>query len=484
VALQLAAGAIGAVSAACGGIEPTGDTADAAPPPPVPRLTVTRAGAGTGTVVSSPAGIDCGDDCSEELPRGTQVSLLATAAPDSRFTGWLGACSGASTTCTLTIDAATDVTATFERPPVALVVSTSGGGTGTIISSPPGIQCGVNCTAMFEHGTSVTLTATPDSQVEFRGWPGACPGTGPCTFTMDGPTSIVADFRRLCLAPPTLVTTAGAASSITVPPDCAGAVVKAWGAGGGGTANNLNQGGGGGFATATIATTPGESLTVWVGGGGQSSAITWGGGGGGGASAVLRGTAPILVAAGGGGSHSAHCGGAGGGLTGIDGGIQCGTPPPERGRGGAQSSPGIGGGGTSGGADGAPGSGPHGGDGGTSVAPQRGGAGAGGVGYGDGGDGGALLPSAPSGGGGGGGGGGFHGGGGGGGRGTMFGAGSGGGGASYVAFPTNTAGSTMSGTTPVPANATDADYAPGVGVGGASGAPGGPGRVVIVWITG
>lgn len=79
-------------------------------------LTVTRAGAGTGTVTSSPAGIDCGADCSEAFRLGTQVTLAATPAPGSTFDGFSGAgCSGA--TCTVTMSAARSVTASFGVPP-------------------------------------------------------------------------------------------------------------------------------------------------------------------------------------------------------------------------------------------------------------------------------------------------------------------------------------------------------------------------------
>ncbi len=42
-----------------------------APGPTNPTLTVTRSGAGSGTVTSSPAGIDCGGDCSESYASGT-----------------------------------------------------------------------------------------------------------------------------------------------------------------------------------------------------------------------------------------------------------------------------------------------------------------------------------------------------------------------------------------------------------------------------
>nr|MDP9490707.1 hypothetical protein [Actinomycetota bacterium] len=63
-------------------------------------------------------GIDCGADCTEEYEAGTSVTLTATAAAGSRFTAWAGSCSGNALTCTVAMDAAKAVTATFTRNPV------------------------------------------------------------------------------------------------------------------------------------------------------------------------------------------------------------------------------------------------------------------------------------------------------------------------------------------------------------------------------
>jgi hypothetical protein len=68
---------------------------------------------GNGSVTSNPAGIDCGSDCMEIYNYGTIVTLTATPDGTSQFVGWSGDCSGTSLTCTLTIDAAKNVTATF-----------------------------------------------------------------------------------------------------------------------------------------------------------------------------------------------------------------------------------------------------------------------------------------------------------------------------------------------------------------------------------
>jgi len=56
------------------------------------RLTVTKSG--DGAVTSSPAGIGCGTDCSEDFTDGTQVTLIANPAAGQRFDAWGGACLG------------------------------------------------------------------------------------------------------------------------------------------------------------------------------------------------------------------------------------------------------------------------------------------------------------------------------------------------------------------------------------------------------
>ncbi len=76
-------------------------------------LTVAKAGAGSGIITSSPSGINCGSDCAESYASGTNVILTAAASSGSSFSGWSGACSGTSSTCTVTMNAAKSVTATF-----------------------------------------------------------------------------------------------------------------------------------------------------------------------------------------------------------------------------------------------------------------------------------------------------------------------------------------------------------------------------------
>ncbi len=76
-------------------------------------LTVSKTGSGSGTVTSAPAGIDCGTTCSYAFVKNAVVTLTATPTEGSAFTGWSGAgCSGIGT-CSVTMDTAKAVTATF-----------------------------------------------------------------------------------------------------------------------------------------------------------------------------------------------------------------------------------------------------------------------------------------------------------------------------------------------------------------------------------
>ncbi|MFA4927619.1 MAG: choice-of-anchor D domain-containing protein, partial [Patulibacter sp.] len=182
-------------------------------------LNVATDGNGTGFVdapgvaSSSPTALDCGrntpsthTDCAKEYRPGASVTL--TAHPDtatSTFTGFSGGgCSGTEP-CVVTMDEARDVTATFTLAPRALDVTAAGTGAGYVDSSPTGLDCGRNltghdeCGTSFDHGTSVTLTAHPDTTTStFEGFSGGgCSGTDPCVVTMDQARSVTATFAAV-----------------------------------------------------------------------------------------------------------------------------------------------------------------------------------------------------------------------------------------------------------------------------------------------
>lgn len=134
-------------------------------------LAVTRDGNGTGTVTSDPVGIDCGVDCDEMFDDGTVVTLTATPEVGSIFVGWSGDADCSDGSVTLTTDLSCNATFDLERHSVG--ISKEGTGSGTVTSSPAGIDCGADCEADYDHGTVVTLSATPDAGSVFVGWGGA-----------------------------------------------------------------------------------------------------------------------------------------------------------------------------------------------------------------------------------------------------------------------------------------------------------------------
>ena len=97
--------------------EPTYVTAtfvstDSGPGESTGNLLVSRLGDGAGYVTGTPAGIDCGTECSAQISLGIIYSLIATPDPGSTFSGWSGDCSGTAT-CVIEISELNTVIATF-----------------------------------------------------------------------------------------------------------------------------------------------------------------------------------------------------------------------------------------------------------------------------------------------------------------------------------------------------------------------------------
>ena len=99
--------------------------------------------------------------------------------------------SGVYTTGPITADCS--VAASFELNVYTLMVTKEGTGNGTVTSSPANINCGASCSAAYNYGTLVTLTAFPNADSFFAGWNGeGCSGTGACVIAMDGDRSVTA----------------------------------------------------------------------------------------------------------------------------------------------------------------------------------------------------------------------------------------------------------------------------------------------------
>jgi hypothetical protein len=154
--------------------------------PSGPELTVTKEGTGSGTVVSSPAGIECGATCTAAFTEGSKVTLTASPSAGSLFVSWKGCEKGGvlGRQCTVTMDKAKTVNAKFLTA-YDVTVNRVGSGLGKVSSSPGGVLCLSNCsstTAAFKEGTSVTLSAAPSKNFVFTEWTGDCSGAGPCSL--------------------------------------------------------------------------------------------------------------------------------------------------------------------------------------------------------------------------------------------------------------------------------------------------------------
>jgi photosystem II stability/assembly factor-like uncharacterized protein len=103
----LYAAGIGLVKSSDGGM--TWSTPEAPPPPA--QFILSLSTVGSGTITASPAPV------TGTYAAGTIVSLTATPAAGYQFSGWLGACSG-SGACSVTMDAAKSLTATFAALPL------------------------------------------------------------------------------------------------------------------------------------------------------------------------------------------------------------------------------------------------------------------------------------------------------------------------------------------------------------------------------
>ena len=164
------------------------------PPPSGPQVTieVVLAGTGLGRIVSVPSDIDCPGTCSSSFTEGTKVLLIPTADASSAFDGFGSACSGL-TTCTLTASAAAVVTAQFRRRRQTLTVDIDGGA-GSVASTPPGIACPGTCSAVFDAGPSVALTATPATGQTFVSWFWECAGAAQCSVLISADVRVGARF--------------------------------------------------------------------------------------------------------------------------------------------------------------------------------------------------------------------------------------------------------------------------------------------------
>lgn len=150
---------------------------------------------------------------------------VATGVPMPSITGTPNAYAIASTTCTAMLPAAAtcnvvvkfDPSTVGSKPGSLVVTGTPGGsdsatlsgtgvahvavtktgnGTGAVTSNMTGIDCGSGCAADFS-ATPVTLSAAPDTGMNFGGWTGDCSGTNvTCSLDLTAGKAVGAVFTK------------------------------------------------------------------------------------------------------------------------------------------------------------------------------------------------------------------------------------------------------------------------------------------------
>jgi hypothetical protein len=168
----------------------------------VPQHALALSVNGPGRVASELPGLDCPGVCSIGWDRGTRVALVPTAEAGARFVGWKGACSG-NARCTVAMDAAGAVTATFTRSApggngtTSYRLSVDVSGSGRVLSTPTGISCVRSCSARFGSSSTVSLRAVARKGWRFAGWSVPCAGSvRTCTVAMQANQGVRATFSR------------------------------------------------------------------------------------------------------------------------------------------------------------------------------------------------------------------------------------------------------------------------------------------------
>jgi len=178
--------------------------------PPTLTLAAATGSDGGGTLRSTPSGLTCAlsnmaaaGTCALAFALNSTVSIVQTPSAGSVFVNWAGACTG-SGSCSVSLSSSRAVQALYRVavPGAVTVMAGTGGGNGTVSSSPGGLACSIVngiksgiCRAIFPVGSSVMLIAVASSGFTFTGFSGSCSGMT-CTMTVpeNGDITVTANF--------------------------------------------------------------------------------------------------------------------------------------------------------------------------------------------------------------------------------------------------------------------------------------------------
>jgi hypothetical protein len=151
--------------------------------------TITSTAGANGTITAS-ATVDHGSNSTFTITPNTNYHVADVLVD--------GVSAGAVSSHDFTnVTAAHTISATFAIDMYALTVTKSGTGSGIVAASQGRLNwSGAIGSVMYDYGTAVSLTATPDANSTFTGWSGGeCSREAICDVTMDAAKSLVAGFR-------------------------------------------------------------------------------------------------------------------------------------------------------------------------------------------------------------------------------------------------------------------------------------------------
>jgi len=89
-------------------------------------------------------------------------------------------------------------TVTVKPSKYKLTVKKTGDGAGTVTSNPKGINCGSDCSQVYDMNVTVILSAKPAAGSNFIKWSGDCSGMGNCTLDMNRARKVTVEFSTTC----------------------------------------------------------------------------------------------------------------------------------------------------------------------------------------------------------------------------------------------------------------------------------------------